>query len=144
MSSRAATCTRSPASPDDLNAVREALEARFGDPELAALVWNPQNTVEVGEGKASGLFRLLDALDDNDDVQNVSANFDVSDEVLAKQGGLTTMAESPNRGRNPHPGAGPRPAQDGLGRYRFRSQPAALRRQRRGDSGSETRDGRPP
>ena len=73
--------------PDDLNAVREALEARFGDPELAALVWNPQNTVEVGEGKASGLFRLLDALDDNDDVQNVSANFDVSDEVLAKLGG---------------------------------------------------------
>ena len=73
--------------PDDLNAVREALEARFGDPELAALVWKPQNTVEVGEGKASGLFRLLDALDDNDDVQNVSANFDVSDEVLAKLGG---------------------------------------------------------
>ena len=73
--------------PDDLNAVREALEAQFGDPELAALVWNPQNTVEVGEGKASGLFRLLEALDDNDDVQNVSANFDVSDEVLAKLGG---------------------------------------------------------
>ena len=73
--------------PDDLNAVCEALEARFGDPELAALVWKPQNTVEVGEGKASGLFRLLEALDDNDDVQNVSANFDVSDEVLAKLGG---------------------------------------------------------
>ena len=72
--------------PDDLNAVREALDARFGDPELAALVWKPQNTVEVGEGKASGLFRLLDALDDNDDVQNVSANFDVSDEVLSKLG----------------------------------------------------------
>ena len=72
--------------PDDLNAVREALEARFGDPELAALVWKPQNTVEVGEGKASGLFRLLEALDDNDDVQNVSANFDVSDEVLSKLG----------------------------------------------------------
>ena len=73
--------------PDDLNAVREALEARFGNPETAALAWKPQSTVDVDEGKASSLFRLLDALDDNDDVQNVSANFDVSDEVMAKLGG---------------------------------------------------------
>ncbi len=73
--------------PDDLNAVREALESRFGNPEAAELVWKPQSTVDVDEGKASSLFRLLDALDDNDDVQNVSANFDVSDEVLAKLGG---------------------------------------------------------
>ncbi len=73
--------------PDDLNAVREALEARFGNPETAALAWRPQSTVDVDEGKASSLFRLLDALDDNDDVQNVSANFDVSDEVMAKLGG---------------------------------------------------------
>ena len=73
--------------PDDLNAVREALESRFGIPETAALAWRPQSTVAVDEAKASGLFRLLDALDDNDDVQNVSANFDVSDEVMAKLGG---------------------------------------------------------
>ena len=73
--------------PDDLNAVREALEARFGNPESAALAWRPQSSVAVDEGKASSLFRLLDALDDNDDVQNVFANFDVSDEVLAKLGG---------------------------------------------------------
>ena len=73
--------------PDALNAVREALEARFGNPETAALGWKPQSTVDVDEGKASSLFRLLDALDDNDDVQNVSANFDVSDEVMAKLGG---------------------------------------------------------
>ena len=73
--------------PDDLNAVREALEARFGNPESAALGWRPQNTVAVDEGKASSLFKLLDALDDNDDVQNVSANFDVPDEVMAKLGG---------------------------------------------------------
>lgn len=73
--------------PDDLNAVREALEARFGNPETAALAWKPQSTVDVDEGKASSLFRLLNALDDNDDVQNVSANFDVSDEVMAKLGG---------------------------------------------------------
>lgn len=73
--------------PDDLNAVRETLEARFGNPETAALAWKPKNTVDVDEGKASSLFRLLDALDDNDDVQNVSANFDVSDEVMEKLGG---------------------------------------------------------
>lgn len=73
--------------PDDLNAVREALETRFGNPEAAALVWRPQSSVEIDEGKASSLFRLLDALDDNDDVQNVSANFDVSDAVMAKLGG---------------------------------------------------------
>ncbi len=73
--------------PDDLNAVREALESRFGNPEAAALAWRPQSTVAVDEAKASSLFRLLDALDDNDDVQNVSANFDVSDEVMAKLGG---------------------------------------------------------
>ena len=73
--------------PDDLNAVREALETRFGNPETAALAWKPQSTVDVDEGKASSLFRLLNALDDNDDVQNVSANFDVSDEVMAKLGG---------------------------------------------------------
>ncbi len=73
--------------PDDLNAVREALEARFGNPAAAALAWRPRSVVDVDEGKASSLFRLLDALDDNDDVQNVSANFDVSDEVMAKLGG---------------------------------------------------------
>ncbi len=73
--------------PDDLNAVREALESRFGNPEAAALAWRPQSTVAVDEAKASSLFRLLGALDDNDDVQNVSANFDVSDEVMAKLGG---------------------------------------------------------
>ena len=73
--------------PDDLNAVREALEACFGHPESAALAWKPQSTVAVDEGRASSLFKLLDALDDNDDVQNVSANFDVPNEVMAKLGG---------------------------------------------------------
>ena len=69
---------------DDLNSVRETLEERFGNPESANLVWKPQNTVEVDEGKAQTLFKLLEALDDNDDVQTVSSNFDVSDEIMAK------------------------------------------------------------
>ncbi len=72
---------------EDLNSVREALEEKFGNPENANLVWKPQNTVDLDEGKAQTLFRLLEALDDNDDVQTVASNFDVSDEVMAKLNG---------------------------------------------------------
>jgi transcriptional/translational regulatory protein YebC/TACO1 len=60
------------------------LEAQFGAPEEAGLVWKPQNTVAVDEDRAQSLLKLLDILDDNDDVQSVSANFDISDEVMAK------------------------------------------------------------
>ena len=70
--------------PDDFNAVREALEAIFGAPEESSLTWKPQNLITVDEGQASTLLKLLDALDDNDDVQNVSSNFDISDDVIAK------------------------------------------------------------
>ena len=72
---------------EDLNNVREALEEKFGNPENANLIWKPQNSVDLDEGKAQTLFRLLEALDDNDDVQTVSSNFDVSDEVMAKLNG---------------------------------------------------------
>ncbi len=70
--------------PDDLNTVREALGTQFGDPASAALVWRPQNTIPVGEDNVEQLFRLIEALDDNDDVQSVSANYEVSDEVMAR------------------------------------------------------------
>ena len=73
--------------PGDLHAVREALEASVGEPQAARLVWKPQTLVPVGEEPAAELFRLLEALDDHDDVQNVSANYDVSDEVLARLAG---------------------------------------------------------
>ena len=69
--------------PDDLHTVRAALEEKFGVAEEAALTWKPQNTVPVGEDKVQQLFKLLEALDDNDDVQTVSANFDVDDDVMA-------------------------------------------------------------
>ena len=72
---------------DDLNSVREALEEKFGNPANANLVWKAQNTVDLDEGKAQTLFKLLEALDDNDDVQTVSSNFDVSDEIMAKLDG---------------------------------------------------------
>ncbi len=70
--------------PDDFHVVREALESRFDASVEAALTWRPQNTIELDEDGAEKLFRLLDVLEDNDDVQNVSSNFSVSDEILAK------------------------------------------------------------
>ena len=69
---------------EDFNAVREALDTRFGAPEEAGLTWRPQNTIALDEDKAATLLKLLDVLDDNDDVQSVSANFEISDEVMAK------------------------------------------------------------
>ena len=72
--------------PDDLHAVGEALEARFGDPERAELTWKPTTTTELDEDQAGSLFKLLEALDDSDDVQRIAANFDVSEEVMDKLG----------------------------------------------------------
>ena len=69
---------------EDFNAVSEVLEAQFGAPSESGLVWKPQNTIEVGETQASTLLKLLDTLDDNDDVQNIASNFDISEDVLAR------------------------------------------------------------
>ena len=69
---------------EDYNSVVESLESSFGAPAESGLVWKPQNTIEVNEDQAGTLIRLLDTLDDNDDVQNVSSNFDISDEIMAK------------------------------------------------------------
>jgi YebC/PmpR family DNA-binding regulatory protein len=69
------------------NDVRDALEESFGEAREAGLVWRPQNTTEVDEDKAATLLKLVDTLDDNDDVQKVHSNFEVSDEVMAKLAG---------------------------------------------------------
>ncbi len=68
--------------PENFNSVREDLEARFGPPEESGLTWKPQNLISVNEAQASTLLKFLDALDDNDDVQNVSSNFDISDAII--------------------------------------------------------------
>ena len=73
--------------PDDFNAVREALEGDFGTPEEAGLAWKPQNTTPVNEDQAQTLLKLLDALDDLDDVQSVASNFDIPDEIMAQLAG---------------------------------------------------------
>jgi YebC/PmpR family DNA-binding regulatory protein len=70
--------------PDQLNAVRDALEARFGAPQSARLGWRPQTSIAIADEPADKLLRLLEALDDNDDVQTVVANYEVSDETLTR------------------------------------------------------------
>ena len=70
--------------PDDLAAVRYALEERLGPPEVARLGWRPQVGVPVGPDHAQSLFKLLETLDELDDVQSVTANFEVDDEVLER------------------------------------------------------------
>jgi YebC/PmpR family DNA-binding regulatory protein len=69
---------------EDFNAVRDLLEAALGAPEESGLIWKAQNSITVNEAQASTLLKLLDALDDNDDVQNVASNFDISDDLIAK------------------------------------------------------------
>lgn len=68
----------------DFFAVRDVLEQRFGAPETAKVEWRPSTTVNLNEDAARSIMKLIDVLDDNDDVQNVYANFEVSEDVLAK------------------------------------------------------------
>ncbi len=70
--------------PEDFGDVSEALSARFGSPDNAGLAWKPQTNISIGEKAAETLFNLMEALDDCDDVQSVSANFEVSDEIMQK------------------------------------------------------------
>jgi YebC/PmpR family DNA-binding regulatory protein len=69
---------------DTLNDVRDALDKRFGAAVSAKVAWKPKNLVPVEGETAEALFKLLEALDDSDDVQNVFANFDMSDDVMAR------------------------------------------------------------
>ena len=73
--------------PDELAVVQEKLEQHFGPPEQAVLTWKPQVTVPLDDEKAESLFKLLEALDDNDDVQRVIANFEISEAALARLAG---------------------------------------------------------
>ena len=70
--------------PETLNEVAKALEGKFGEPRKAALVWKPQNTVSLGDEAGEKMLKLIESLDDSDDVQNVYANFEISDALMAK------------------------------------------------------------
>ena len=75
------------ASQETFRDVAKALEAKFGEPRRAALTWKPQNTVPVDDETGEKLLKLIDLLNEHDDVQNVYANFEVSDALVAKMGG---------------------------------------------------------
>jgi YebC/PmpR family DNA-binding regulatory protein len=69
---------------EDFGAVRDALEKKFGEAESAKLVWRPNMLTQVSGEAAQDMLKLVDALEDNDDVQNVIGNFDISNEELEK------------------------------------------------------------
>jgi YebC/PmpR family DNA-binding regulatory protein len=72
------------ASQDAFRDVAKAIEAKFGEPRKSALVWKPQNTVSVDDEQGEKLLRLIETLEDHDDVQHVYANFEVSDALVQK------------------------------------------------------------
>jgi YebC/PmpR family DNA-binding regulatory protein len=69
---------------EGLAEVSKALEAKLGPPLSAKMVWKPGTMTALDEEKAASMLKLLDAFDNDDDVQNVFSNFEVSDEVMAK------------------------------------------------------------
>ncbi len=69
---------------EDIGEVSKALEATLGEADMVKAIWRAQNTVPVDEERAQSLMKLIDTLEDDDDVQNVYTNFEVSDEVMAK------------------------------------------------------------
>lgn len=70
--------------PDDFANVQNALEEKLGEPERSGLVWRPNTMAEVTEDQAASVLKLIDTLEDNDDVQTVTTNFEVSDEIMEK------------------------------------------------------------
>jgi YebC/PmpR family DNA-binding regulatory protein len=72
------------AAPDNFGSVTKALEAKFGEPRKASLTWRPQNTVAIDDEQGEKVLKLIDSLNEHDDVQNVYANFEVSDALVAK------------------------------------------------------------
>jgi YebC/PmpR family DNA-binding regulatory protein len=70
-----------------LRDAQKALEAKFGEPLKASIVWRPQNTIAVDDEAGEKILRLVGALEDNDDVQTVTANFEVSEALLEKMEG---------------------------------------------------------
>ena len=69
---------------DSLAEVSKALEAKFGEPRKSAMMWKPQNTIAVDDEAGEKILKLMDALDDSEDVQNVYANFEISDALMQR------------------------------------------------------------
>ncbi|PZF78551.1 YebC/PmpR family DNA-binding transcriptional regulator [Aestuariivirga litoralis] len=72
---------------ESIGEVSSALAAKFGEATSVKIVWKPQTMAPVDQEKAESLMKLVDALDEDDDVQVVFSNADIPDEVMAKLGG---------------------------------------------------------
>jgi len=70
--------------PEELHQVAKALEEKFGEPQTIRILWRPKSTVPMDEEGGERLLRMIESLEDSDDVQNVYANFDIADEVLER------------------------------------------------------------
>jgi YebC/PmpR family DNA-binding regulatory protein len=70
--------------PGTLNDVTKALEDRFGEPRKSSMLWKPQNTVMLDDEAGEKVLKLIETLDESEDVQNVYANFEVSDALVQK------------------------------------------------------------
>ena len=71
---------------EQLHPVAKALEAALGEPDAVKLAWRPQTSVGLGEGDAEQLIKLVDALEDDDDVQTVWGNYEVPEDVMERLG----------------------------------------------------------
>jgi YebC/PmpR family DNA-binding regulatory protein len=69
---------------ENLSEVSKALEAVLGAPESAKAAWRPTTTASLDEERAQTMMKLIETLEDDDDVQNVYSNFEISDDVMAK------------------------------------------------------------
>lgn len=69
---------------EQFGAVRDAMEAKFGAPSAARILWQPRITATVDEEQAKLVLKLIDTLEDNDDVQEVYSNFEISEEIMER------------------------------------------------------------
>jgi YebC/PmpR family DNA-binding regulatory protein len=72
---------------EDYGSVRDALEAKFGRPQSASIIWRAQNNVAVNDEAGETLVKLIDTLDDHDDVQHIYGNYELSDALMEKLAG---------------------------------------------------------
>ncbi|HEY4133843.1 MAG TPA: YebC/PmpR family DNA-binding transcriptional regulator [Alphaproteobacteria bacterium] len=70
--------------PDDFAGMAVAMEKKFGAPDRSGIIWRPQTTAPVDRDAAEAVLKLIDVLDENDDVRAVYVNFEVSDEVMSQ------------------------------------------------------------
>ena len=70
--------------PEDFLAVKDALEKKFGPAQSSSVLWKPLNTVALNPEQSKDILDLIETLEDSDDVQNVFANFEVSDDIMAQ------------------------------------------------------------